>query len=116
MLSDRLDRFSQRQNGAPILLRNILLSINRLAYNSVEGLNTLPQAQFTTDTTIAEVLRIIWLRRNYGVMRRIAEDLHVTPPFVSLVFHGHRRSARVERALREVGAPLEQPLPVEDSE
>ena len=43
--------------------------------------------------------------KNWGLLRRIAMDLGVSRQFVSAVFRGKKRSARVEAALREARAP-----------
>jgi hypothetical protein len=51
-------------------------------------------------------LKSLWLRANRGVLKEVAKQLKVTPQMVSAVYHGHRRSQRVETALRRKGAPV----------
>lgn len=53
-------------------------------------------------------LAILWAANNRNSLTEIAVRLHVTPQFVSMCLHKRRKSkdGRVERALREMGAPL----------
>jgi hypothetical protein len=51
---------------------------------------------------------LVWVSDNRGAMTSIAEKAGVSPQFVHLVLRGARSSSdgRVERLLREKGAPL----------
>ena len=51
---------------------------------------------------------IIWQSRNHGVLTAVANDIGCSVQFCHLVLRGRRRSkdGRVERLLREKGAPL----------
>ncbi len=51
----------------------------------------------------------LWLRRNRGVLSKIARELEITPEFVrQVLYHRHIKSndSRVEQALLEAGAPF----------
>ena len=60
----------------------------------------------TTKQALQSVSLWLWLRQNYGVLTRIAEDLDISVQSVHQAFWGKRRSKRVETALRAAGAPL----------
>lgn len=49
--------------------------------------------------------RIIWLDENKGILTRIADQIGVSLPYVSDVFHGKRNSEAVATKLAEAGAP-----------
>lgn len=49
--------------------------------------------------------RILWLDENKGILTRIANEVGVSQPFVSDVFHGKRNSDAVAAKLAEAGAP-----------
>jgi uncharacterized protein YbjT (DUF2867 family) len=50
----------------------------------------------------------LWIYRNRGTVAAVAKAAGVTPQFVSMVLRGHRKSehGKVERKLRESGAPI----------
>ena len=56
-----------------------------------------------TDLRLAQVF---WLRRNRGIFSLAAKKLLVSAQVVGQVYHGRRRSKRIERWLRRKGAPL----------
>jgi hypothetical protein len=53
-------------------------------------------------------LCILWVAENRNTLTEIADLCDCSPQFVSLVLHQRRKSkdGRVERALRDRGAPL----------
>lgn len=53
-------------------------------------------------------LAILWAANNRNALTAIADRMGTSPQFVSMVLHGKRKSKdnRVERALREMGAPI----------
>jgi hypothetical protein len=50
----------------------------------------------------------LWVSRNRSILTKVAKATGTKPQFVSMVLYGSRRSTggRVERKLREAGAPL----------
>ena len=53
-------------------------------------------------------MAILWLNANRNVLAEVAREFKVTPQFCHYVLYGMRRSegGRIERALRERGAPI----------
>lgn len=53
-------------------------------------------------------LAVLWSANNRNCLTEIATRMGVSPQFVSMVLHKRRKSrdGRVERALKEMGAPL----------
>ncbi len=53
-------------------------------------------------------LAILWAANNRNALTEIANRMGTSPQFVSMVLHRRRKSkdGRVERALREMGAPV----------
>lgn len=53
-------------------------------------------------------LAILWAAAHRNALTEIADRMGTSPQFVSMVLHGKRKSKdrRVERALREMGAPI----------
>ncbi len=53
-------------------------------------------------------LAILWAASHRNVLTKIADQMGVSPQFVSMCLHGRRRSkdGRIERKLRELGAPV----------
>ncbi len=53
-------------------------------------------------------LAILWAASHRNVLTKIADQMGVSPQFVSMVLHKRRKSkdGRIERALREIGAPV----------
>ena len=51
----------------------------------------------------------LWMAANWGALTRIAGRLKVTPQFVHQVLRGQRKSrnGRVERQLKDLGAPIQ---------
>jgi len=56
------------------------------------------------DTANAVLFRTQYKRANRGFQSRVAKQLHVSRAMVGMVFNGEKRSARVEAALRRIGA------------
>lgn len=52
-----------------------------------------------------EYERYKWLKRNRGVLVRVAQELAVGVPTVSRVLNGHAVSRRIEDRLRQLRAP-----------
>ena len=54
---------------------------------------------------------LVWVSRNRGKLTEIAEKAKCSPQFVHMVMRGERSSSdgRVERLLREYGAPMVEP-------
>jgi hypothetical protein len=53
-------------------------------------------------------MAVLWLNTHRNVLSEVARALKVSPQFVSMVLYGRRKSEdlRVERALKEKGAPI----------
>jgi hypothetical protein len=53
-------------------------------------------------------LAILWVSAHRNALKQIADQFKVTPQFVHYCLYGRRKSAdgRIERALRELGAPV----------
>jgi hypothetical protein len=49
--------------------------------------------------------RIVWLDENKGILTRIANQIGVSVPYVSDVFHGKRNNDAVAAKLADAGAP-----------
>ncbi len=51
---------------------------------------------------------LLWIGQNRGVLTKIAKEVNRSAQFVHLVYYGRRNSSdgRVERLLRERGAPI----------
>jgi hypothetical protein len=73
---------------------------NTLSFVNLLSKTTMPKAATVPDKT-----RRRWLADNPGRLAQIARDHKVTSTTVSLVFRGRGRSARIEKALAEAGAP-----------
>jgi hypothetical protein len=59
------------------------------------------------DIILANPFKTAWLHANRGLCVTVAAQLHppVSQQFVRMVYYGHRRSKRVERALGKFRAP-----------
>lgn len=57
--------------------------------------------------TRSEERRRVWLARNPGVLRKLADEFGVSPPFMTDVLQKKRNSkdGRIEARLTELGAP-----------
>jgi hypothetical protein len=53
-----------------------------------------------------DACRLFWLRAHRGVFVKVARSLGVSPQAVRRVFFGQSTSARIERELRLIGAPI----------
>jgi hypothetical protein len=64
------------------------------------------------DITEEIAFKTLWLRRNRGVLTKVARSLEppVGPFFVRQVFWGRRRSERVEAALAALGIIVGPPV------
>lgn len=66
------------------------------------------QAAQDRDEKRKDPMAILWASSHRSKMAGIAKDLGVSSQFVSMVLYGRRRSkdGRIERALKELGAPV----------
>lgn len=53
-------------------------------------------------------MAILWAAAHRNTLTAIADEVGVTPQFVSMCLYGRRKSkdGRIERKLRELGAPV----------
>jgi len=51
---------------------------------------------------------VLWASAHRNVLSELARQFNVTPQFCHMVLYAHRKSrdGRIERALRELGAPI----------
>jgi len=61
-----------------------------------------------TERTRKDPMLILWASAHRNVLTQIAEEVGCTPQFCHYVLYGLRKSRdyRVERRLRELGAPI----------
>jgi len=62
------------------------------------------------DTTEDFLFRTLWIRRNRGLLAKVAKKLGVCGAMVRMVFWGKRRSARVEAELELHGLIVGPPV------
>lgn len=62
------------------------------------------------DTTEDMLFRTLWIRRNRGLLERVAKELGVSGSMVRAVFWGKRRSAKVEAVLETHGVIVGPPV------
>jgi hypothetical protein len=62
------------------------------------------------DTTEDHLFKMMWLRRNRGLLARVARELGVSGSFARQVFWGKRRSAKVEEVLASHGLIVGPPV------
>jgi hypothetical protein len=53
-------------------------------------------------------MAVLWVNSHRNVLTEVAKQCHCTPQFAHFVLYGMRKSkdGRVERLLREAGAPI----------
>jgi len=52
-----------------------------------------------------------WVADNRGVSSQLAAKLGKSPQFIGMVLRGKRKSALVEQALKDIGAPIKHEGP-----
>jgi hypothetical protein len=62
--------------------------------------------QQINNITRAITLQALWLSANRGILTQVAKQLGVSHQAVGAVYKGKTRSRRIEKALKQRGAPI----------
>ncbi len=80
-------------------------AIKRIAKTKRVVATPTPQPVAAAERQMSDAMRL-WVSKNRNVQTQIAGVAKCSPQFVNMVIKGTRRHEKVERLLREAGAPV----------